>query len=120
MFAKQHVFLKIRLVCLLVALICAVAYFFLVVPDSFVGLPDFLVGLVLLASFYFSARYLILPWLFKLSRFNMALFIVLFIVQVLVIISLFVVFSLFTGAMIITPGMEYYQFLASDCAICTS
>lgn len=103
MIAKQHVFLKIRWICLLVALICAGLYFFLVVPDSFVGLPDFLVGLVLLASFYFTSRYLLLPWLFRLSRFNMALFIVLFSVQVIVIISLFVVFSLFTGAMVITP-----------------
>lgn len=104
MIAEQHVFQKIRLVCLLVALVCAVVYFFLIVPDSFVGLPDFLIGLVLLASFYFTARYLLLPRLFRLSRFNMALFIMLFSVQVILIVGLFLAFSLFTGAMVITPG----------------
>ncbi|WP_400261903.1 histidine kinase [Sphingobacterium sp. SG20118] len=79
-------------------------YLFLVVPDSFSGLSDFLATLCLSAVLFGIARYIILPWFFRLSGFNIGLFFLLFIGHIFIVYVLLIVFSLATGALKWTPG----------------
>lgn len=104
MIGKPDTFVKVRRLLFIVTVIFIAIYLFLVVPESFSGLLDFLATLFLSAVLFSIARYVLLPWFFRLSGFNISLFLLLFVGHTFIVYVLLILLSLVTGALKWTPG----------------
>lgn len=100
---KQFMLTWLKNIVLCMTIVFALAYVFLIVPTAFKGWRDQLVALLLSTMVYGLSRYVLLPNIFKWSRFNAYLLGVWMTLVMAFFVAIPIIFSLFTGALVFTP-----------------
>lgn len=101
---KQFMLTWLKNIVLCTAIVFALAYVFLIVPTAFQDWRDELVALLLSTMIYGLSRYVLLPNIFKWSRFNGYLLVTWMTLVIALFVAMPIIFSLFTGALVFTPG----------------